>query len=73
MLYGGLEVVIDREDFREIECGIKQEPGVVEGIRYMDNVSTPHIDGESWIRDSFTRDPSVDHVTYPGHGFTWDY
>jgi hypothetical protein len=73
MLYGGLEVVIDREDFREIECRIKQEPGVVEKIRYTDNVSTPHIDSESWIRDSFTRDPSVYHVTYPGHCFTWDY
>jgi hypothetical protein len=71
MLYSETEAAIDREDFDHIECRSKQGTGFVEERRCTDNVSTPHIDSESWIRDPFIRDPSLNHVTYPGHSLTW--
>jgi hypothetical protein len=73
MLHGEFERVVEREDPCVREGVDEQEPWAVEEIPNAHTVSTPHMDSESWIRDSFTCDPSIDHVTYPELGFTWDY
>ena len=73
MLHSELEIVIEREDPCVREGMDEQEPGVIEEISCTHTVSIPHVDSESWIQDSFTYDLSVEHLTYPGLGFIWDY